>query len=115
MTYEALLGPAATIAALMYIRLAFTKQWLEDNKTRIVGASLCAFVLSYLAVFRAAYALDLISEQTRRDWMAPMGIPVYGVHVYVAARLTQDAHLRGRMRREAERQRREVSQLLGDQ
>lgn len=114
-TYETLLGPAATVAALMYLRLAFTKQFLEDNKTRIIGASLCAFVLSYLAVFRAAHALDLISEQTRRDWMTPMGVPVYGVHIYVAARLTQDAHLRGRMRQEAARQRREVAELLGDQ
>lgn len=111
---NALLGPFATVAAVLYLRLALTKQYLQDNKTRRIGAWLCFFVLGYLACFRAAASMGAISPQTARDWMLPMGIPVYGVHMYVAARLTEDAQLRGRMRQEAERQRREVRNILGE-
>lgn len=108
-----LLGPFATIAALLYLRLAVAKVRLRDNKTRIIGAWLAFFVMGYLAFFRALDALDVITTATARDWMLPMGLPVYGVHIYVSSRLLEDAKLRHRMRVEAARQRREVAELLG--
>lgn len=106
-----LLGPAAAIAAFMYARAAYLSWKVGDSTVSIGGLAIATFVLTYLAFFRLLKQADLITAGQLADFIFAMGIPVYGVHCYVALRLGQSALLRGRLRLEQARQRRVLEDL----
>lgn len=110
---NALLGPAALLAALSYARATWVSAANGDSHASIAGLGICTFVLSWLATFRMARTLGM-DPTVAADYVFAMGVPVYAVHCYVALRLAQSAVLRGKLRREAARQLAIVADLTGD-
>lgn len=107
-----LIGPVAAVAAFLYARTAYLSWKVRDSAVSVGGLALATFVLTYLALFRLLRLAGLITPGQAADFIFAMGIPVYGVHCYVALRLGQSCLLRGRLRMEQARQRRVVADLL---
>lgn len=109
---NALLGPAAILATVLYARTLWISRQVGDPRASQLGYLLCTFVLAYLAFFRTALNFGMAASHVR-DYVFAMGIPVYGVHCYVAIRLAQAALFRGKIRQENIRQRRVIDELRG--
>lgn len=109
-----LLGPVAAVAAFLYARTTWIAWRVHDNRPSLVGLAICTFVLTYLAFFRLLRMAGWLDPSIAADFVFGMGIPVYGVHCYVALRLGQSAILRGNLRREHARQRRLIADLTGE-
>ncbi len=98
--FNALLGPAATVAAGMYLRAAIIKRSAGEDWVRAGAMVIASLIMTWLAFWRLMAALGAMDLTEVRTFTTPMGIAVYGLHFYLASRVTQTARESGAVRRE---------------